>query len=120
MDFAPGLTTNSSRVPGAVDTATAPLPTFGDAISKGIEVQLGFQPSQWVDFNVNATYADAHYDNAQLYCNDYNGDGIPDSIGTPAFLGPSKSRFALVTIVSRTFRNSACQAMAKSGSVWAR
>ncbi len=87
VDFAPALTTNSSRVPGAVDTATAPLPTFGDAISKGVEVQLGFQPSQWVDFNINATYADASYNNAQLYCNDYNGDGIPDSIGTPSVPG---------------------------------
>jgi iron complex outermembrane receptor protein len=87
VDFAPDLRTNSSRVPGRTDTATAPLPTFGDAISKGVEVQLGFQPLEWADFNVNATYADAHYDNAKLYCNDYNGDGVPDSIGTPSVPG---------------------------------
>ena len=87
VDFAPALTTNSSRIPGNVDTASAPLPTFGNATSKGIEVQLGFQPSQWADFSINATYADAHYNNAKLYCNDYNGDGIPDSIGTPKVPG---------------------------------
>jgi len=87
IDFAPAITTNAGRVPGQTDTATAPLPTFGDAISKGVEVQLGFQPSKWVDLNVNATYADAHYDNAKLYCNDYNGDGVPDSIGTPSVPG---------------------------------
>ena len=95
VDFAPALTTNSSRIPGAVDTATAPLPTFGDAISKGVEVQLGIQPSQFVDFNVNATYADAHYDNAQTYCNDYNGDGVPDSDGTPRV--PGTQQVALCT-----------------------
>jgi iron complex outermembrane recepter protein len=87
VDFAPGLTTNSSRIPGQVDPSSAPLPTFGDAVSKGVEVQLTVQPTAWADFAVNATYADAHYDNAQVYCNDYNGDGVPDADGTPSVPG---------------------------------
>ncbi len=95
VDFAPALTTNSSRIPGNVDTATAPLPTFGDATSKGVEMQLSIQPSDRVDFNLNATYADAHYDNAQVYCNDYNGDGLQDSIGVPRV--PGTQQVALCT-----------------------
>jgi iron complex outermembrane receptor protein len=87
VDFAPSLTTNSSGIPGQVDPSTAPLPTFGDAISKGVEAQLTVQPTTWADFNISATYADAHYDNAQVYCNDYNGDGAPDSEGTPSVPG---------------------------------
>lgn len=87
VDFAPALTTNSSRIPGRVDPATAPLPTFGNAVSKGVEAQLIARPSSWADFTINATYADAHYDNARVYCNDYNGDGVPDANGTPSVPG---------------------------------
>ena len=32
---------------------------------------------------LNATYNDAKFRNATAPCNDYNGDGIPDSSGTP-------------------------------------
>lgn len=95
VDFAPALTTNSSRIPGQVDSAVAPLPTFGDAISKGIEAQLTVRPVDWFDFGLNAAYADASYDNAQVYCNDYNGDGIADSIGTPRV--PGTRQVALCT-----------------------
>lgn len=95
VDFAPSLTTNSSRIPGNVDTATAALPTYGDAISKGVEVQLSYAPSKWFDLNINATYANANYDNAQVYCNDYNGDGTQDSIGTPRV--PGTDQVALCT-----------------------
>jgi len=87
VDFNPALTTNSSRIPGRVDSATAPLSTYGNAISKGVEMQLTVRPSTLVDLNVNAAYADAHYDNALVFCNDYNGDGIPDSTGTPSVPG---------------------------------
>lgn len=90
VDFAPALTTNSSGIAGQVDPATAPLPTFGDAVSKGIEVQLAVRPSDWIDFGLNAAYADAHYDSALLYCNDYNGDGIPDENGTPSVPGTAQ------------------------------
>ena len=95
VDFAPALTTNSSGIPGNVDPATAALPTFGDATSKGVEVQLTVQPKSWADFNINATYAKANYNNAQVYCNDYNGDGLQDSIGTPFV--PGTDQVALCT-----------------------
>lgn len=90
VDFAPSLTTNSSGIAGQVDDATAPLPTFGDAISKGVEMQLSISPSDNFDLNLNAAYADAHYDNALVYCNDYNGDGRPDAIGTPSVPGTAQ------------------------------
>ncbi|MCP3735886.1 TonB-dependent receptor [Sphingomonas sp. RP10(2022)] len=83
IGYEPALTTNSSRVAGAVDPSTAPLPTFGNASSRGIEGQISARISDAFDLSVNASYADAHYDNAQIYCNDYNGDGAPDSNGTP-------------------------------------
>lgn len=85
--FEPCLTSNSSGVPGVVDTSCAPLPTHGNAISKGAEIELAAHPSANFDFGLSASYADAHYDHAQVYCNDYNGDGIPDSNGTPSVPG---------------------------------
>lgn len=88
--YAPALTTNSSRVPGLVDPVTAPLPTYGNAIAKGVEVQFSAHPSRNFDFSVNASYADSHYDNAAIYCNDYNGDGMPDSTGTPRVPGTAQ------------------------------
>jgi iron complex outermembrane receptor protein len=84
IGYEPALTTNSSRLAGAVDGATAPLPTYGDASSRGVEAQISARVSDAFDFAVNASYADAHYDNAKTYCNDYNGDGVPDSTGTPS------------------------------------
>lgn len=90
IDFAPSLTTNSSGIAGQVDPASAPLPTYGPAISKGVEVQLLTRLASWIDFNINAAYADAHYDNAMLYCNDYNGDGVPDADGPPSVPGTAQ------------------------------
>ena len=80
----PCLVTNSTRAAGHVDATCAPLPTSGDAISKGAEIQLSFRPSRMIDFGLNASYADAHYDNAAVLCNDFNDDGQPDSTGTQA------------------------------------
>lgn len=87
ISYAPCLTSNSSQVPGVVDTSCAPLPTFGNAISKGLEIELDAHPTRNFDFGLSASYADAHYDHAQVYCNDYNGDGVPDSNGTPSVPG---------------------------------
>jgi iron complex outermembrane receptor protein len=40
------------------------------------------------DFSVSASYIKARYDNTLLPCNDFDGDGTPDSGGAPAITGP--------------------------------
>ena len=62
----------------------APLNTNGDATAKGVEAQLTARVNRFFDFGVSASYVDAHYKNAALFCNDYNGDGTPDTVGNPA------------------------------------
>jgi Outer membrane receptor proteins, mostly Fe transport len=81
--YRPAITSDSDRN-GIVDSGTAPLPFNGDAISKGFEVQLAAHPNDNIDLGLNASYADSHYDNALIICNDYNGDGLPDATGTPS------------------------------------
>jgi len=81
--FAPAIYTNSDRS-GAVDSTASSLPISGDAMTKGIEAQLGIHPSRNMDFSVNAAYTKARWDNAEVLCNDFNGDGRPDADGTPA------------------------------------
>jgi len=38
-------------------------------------------------FTLNTTFADAHYVNARLPCNDFNGSGVPNTIGPPKVIG---------------------------------
>lgn len=54
-----------------------------DAVSTGFEFEL--QALLTPDWSVGMiyTYTDAHFDNASVPCNDYNGDGVPDVNGTP-------------------------------------
>lgn len=59
----------------------------GDAVSRGVEVELGLNPMVGLNFNSIFTYTDAKYDNALVPCNDYNGDGTIDTNGT-AFVQP--------------------------------
>ncbi|ARS26101.1 putative TonB-dependent receptor [Sphingomonas sp. KC8] len=60
----------------------------GDATVKGIEATIAGRPVDNWDFSVSASYIKARYDNAVLPCNDFNGDGKPDSTGTAAITGP--------------------------------
>lgn len=83
ISYRPAIATDSN-MDGAADSATAPLPFTGDAMSKGVEMQLSARPTENIDLGINASYADSHYDNATIICNDYNGDGIPDATGDPA------------------------------------
>lgn len=54
-----------------------------DAVSKGFELEVRAQVTHDWMLGVNYTYTDAHFANALVPCNDYNGDGIPDVNGTP-------------------------------------
>ncbi|EZP71719.1 putative TonB-dependent receptor [Sphingomonas paucimobilis] len=82
ISYAPGVTTDANR-DGIVDATGTPLPFTGDAISKGVEMQLDVRPSENLNFGINASYTDAHWDNASVPCNDFNNDGTPDADGTP-------------------------------------
>ncbi|SNS31064.1 iron complex outermembrane recepter protein [Sphingomonas laterariae] len=59
----------------------------GDATVKGVEATLAGRPVDAWDFSVSASYIKARYDDALLPCNDFNGDGAPDSNGAPAITG---------------------------------
>jgi len=82
IDHVDSITTSSARN-GVVDASTAPINTNGDVTAKGVEAQLTARFGRFVDLGASASYVDAKYDNALLPCNDYNGDGAPDSTGTP-------------------------------------
>lgn len=76
ISYFPTFYTASGR-DGVIDTAISPLPFTGDAVSKGAEVQLSVRPSENLDLSINASYADAHYDNAEIPCNTFDANGNP-------------------------------------------
>lgn len=55
----------------------------GDAVSRGVELEVGLNLFDGFNLNSIYTYTDAKYDNALVPCNDYNGDGIIDTDGDP-------------------------------------
>lgn len=55
----------------------------GDAESKGVELEVRARVTDNWTIGGIYTYTDAKYDNAVLPCNDYNGDGVTDTNGTP-------------------------------------
>ena len=55
----------------------------GNAESKGVELELRAKVTDNWTINAIYTYTDAKYANAVLPCNDYNGDGVTDTNGTP-------------------------------------
>src|SRR5438105_12273264 len=55
----------------------------GDAVSRGVEVELHAKLTRNWSINGIYTYTDAHFANALLPCNDYNGDGVLDVNGIP-------------------------------------
>jgi iron complex outermembrane recepter protein len=53
------------------------------AISKGVEFELQALITPDWTIGMIYTYTDAHFDNASVPCNDYNGDNVPDVDGVP-------------------------------------
>jgi len=84
-----GVPSTSGLAYATTDGTAAGPQCFGtmfknaDAISKGVEFEMRALLTQ--DWMVGAiyTYTDAHFANALVPCNDYNGDGVPDVNGTP-------------------------------------
>jgi len=67
---------------GVVDNNAA-LAFNADARVRGIEASLSTKVGEALQLGVSATYNDAKFKNALAPCNDFNGDGVPDSVGTP-------------------------------------
>lgn len=55
-----------------------------DTRVRGIEGAINGQIGDHLSLGVNATYNDAKFRNASVPCNDFNGDGVADSVGTPS------------------------------------
>ncbi len=54
-----------------------------NAIAQGVELEARGRILPGWTAQVNGVYNDSHFDNATILCNDFNGDGVPDSAGTP-------------------------------------
>jgi iron complex outermembrane receptor protein len=63
------------------------IDTNGDAVSQGFEFTATALITDNWHFALNATFADAHYDNARLPCNDFAGTGTPNVNGPPRVAG---------------------------------
>lgn len=66
----------------------------GNAKVQGIDATLSARPTDNWDFQLNASYAHARWDKGVLLpCNDFNGDGTPDSAGVPKISGTRNVSF---------------------------
>ena len=54
----------------------------GDAVSQGLDLELRALITDKWTVGLNYAYVDAHFENALVPCNDYNGDGAIDNNGT--------------------------------------
>lgn len=81
-----GLTTvvTAPNRDGVISGAPANLSFNGDAISKGVELQVDARITREWSLGLAASYARSRYDNALTPCNDYNFDGKPDTQGERA------------------------------------
>lgn len=55
----------------------------GNAVSRGVELEVSANVTDNWSVGGIYTYTDAHFANALLPCNDYNGDGVLDVDGIP-------------------------------------
>jgi len=69
---------------GVVDSGPFGINFNGDAVTKGVEAEIAARATDNFDLNLGASYNNARYSNALAPCNDFNFDGIPDTVGTPA------------------------------------
>jgi iron complex outermembrane recepter protein len=67
----------------------------GDAVARGVEVELSAQATDNLSFRVNWATADAHYKNAAIPCRDSNNDGVADNDPLPpGYLPPNNQTIA--------------------------
>ncbi|MET0372946.1 MAG: TonB-dependent receptor [Rhizorhabdus sp.] len=72
----------ASAKDGVVDNNAA-FTFNGDAKVRGVEATLSTRIGNQLQLGLSGTYNDAKFKNALAPCNDFNGDGIADSNGTP-------------------------------------
>lgn len=65
----------SSAMNGVLDSSPSPVNTNGDAVSRGIEMQLMERFTQHFDAQLSASWVDAHYENALVPCNTFDSTG---------------------------------------------
>jgi iron complex outermembrane receptor protein len=73
-----------SEAKNGVVSSNAAFTFNADARVRGIEGTVNGQIGDHLSLGVNATYNDAKFRNALAPCNDFNGDGVADSVGTPS------------------------------------
>lgn len=119
----PGITYDCPNLPAAFGGGCGPVPPAspigtpgdkvndgafdfnynGDATVKGIELTLDAHPTSFWDISVSTAYVKARYKkDALVPCNDYNGDGTPDSNGTPVVTGSGNVSFCHINRLSDT------------------
>jgi iron complex outermembrane receptor protein len=62
----------------------ATVTTNGNALARGAEFSANAIVTDAWRLQLNTTFDDSHYDHARLPCNDYNGSGVPNTIGPPS------------------------------------
>lgn len=80
------LTVASTKPGGVKDGVVDNNVAFGfnaDARVRGIEATLSTRIGNALQVGLSGTYNDAKFRNGLAPCNDFNGDGSPDSDGTP-------------------------------------
>jgi iron complex outermembrane receptor protein len=65
----------------------------GNAEIKGVEATLSGRPTRDLDLGISVSYVKARYKNALAPCDDFNGDGIPNSDGAPVVTGSGNVSF---------------------------
>lgn len=65
-------------------TSSTNLTYNAPASSRGIEAELRGKLLPGWTAGLSVAYANAHFDNTLIPCNDYNGDGTPDQLTAPA------------------------------------
>jgi iron complex outermembrane recepter protein len=98
---APGTIDNGADIPST--DGSFDFNYNGDATVKGIEASIDARPTDFWDLSINMSYVKARYkDNARLPCNDFDGDGRPDTDGSAAISGTGNVSFCRLTRMSDT------------------
>ncbi len=88
---APGIAIDADPATGAQDgivNENTDITFNANAVSKGVESSVTGRVTDAWTVSASASYIEAHFENALIPCNDYNGSGTPNSIGTPSVYTP--------------------------------
>lgn len=87
----------SQAANGAVDN-TVQFTFNTNAVVDGVELEVNARPIEGLQMGVSGTYNSSKFDGAsKAPCNDFNGDGVPDSTGTPSVPAGKQVAFCTLT-----------------------